>query len=211
MTMGPVFVIVNAMKKIFDRFVLFLNGVALLLCGVALVDFLLHPLAVDMNFNSSIYRAASVLLLMPLTLLVGFLVIRRVPGNIVGPLLIVWSGTVAFFSIHEGIGAVPIAIFLYYDIAFGWLGLFLMVAHFPDGPDLPAWRSPLGLPPAGDHADRLSPRLPEHPHLAGAISDGESFPPPCIGEGFRANHRHSAPAALFHPGAVRALTGAALP
>ncbi len=121
------------MKRLFDRIVLMLNGVALILIGIALVDFLLHPWAGDYNFNSPVFRALAILVLTPFTLLVGFLIIRRVPGNIVGPLLIVWSGTVAFGSIREDIGPVLLSVFYYYDLVFGWLALFLMILHFPNG------------------------------------------------------------------------------
>ena len=121
------------MKILFDRVVLILVGVALALCGLALGDFLLHPLAQDYNFHSTLYRAVVMLVLTPLTLLVGFLIMQRVPGNIVGPLLVVWSGTVAYGSIREDIGPGLFTLFYYYDMAFGWLALFLMLLHFPDG------------------------------------------------------------------------------
>jgi hypothetical protein len=116
-----------------NRIVLLLNGIALALDGLALVDFLLHPLAPDYNFHSPFYRMVAILVLTPLTLLVGFLIIRRVPGNVVGPLLILFSGTVAFGSIREGIGPVPFALFYYYNLVFGWYALFLLFLHFPDG------------------------------------------------------------------------------
>ena len=121
------------MKTFFDRIVHLLVWVALTLCCLALADFLLHPLGQDYTFHSTLYRAVVMLALTPLTLLVGFLIIRRVPGNVVGPLLIVWSGTVAYHSIRGEIGPGLFALFYYYDIAFGWLGLLLMLLHFPDG------------------------------------------------------------------------------
>jgi hypothetical protein len=113
------------MKKLFDRIVFLISGVALFLVSIALVDFLLHPLAKDYTFHSTHFRAVA--------LLVGFLIIRRVPGNVVGPLFIVWSGTVAYGSIREEIGPGLFALFYYYDMAFGWLALFLILVHFPDG------------------------------------------------------------------------------
>ena len=121
------------MKKIFDRSVLVLNGAALALCGLALVDFLLHPLAPDFIYHSTIFRALTMLVFTPLTLLVGFLIIRRVPGNIVGPLLILWAGTVAYGAIRQDIGSVPFALFALYEIVIGWPALFLIVIHFPNG------------------------------------------------------------------------------
>jgi hypothetical protein len=121
------------MKSMFAGIVRLVSGLALALCGLALVDFLLHPLAKDAIFHSTLFRVVVMLALVPLTLLAGFLIIRRVPGNIVGPLLLVWSGTVAYWSLRAEIGPGLLALFAYYDIAFGWPGLFLMVLHFPDG------------------------------------------------------------------------------
>lgn len=126
------------MKPLFYRIVVFITGLALFLDGLALVDFLLHPLAGDFVFHSPVFRAFSILLLVPLTLMVGFLIIRRVPGNVVGPLLIVWSGSVAYFSIRAEIEPIIWSLFYTYDKLFGWLGLFLMFLHFPEGEIYPA-------------------------------------------------------------------------
>jgi hypothetical protein len=135
------------MKKTHDQIVLLLNGVALALVGLALVDFMLHPLAKDFTYNSALYRAVSILVLTPFTLLVGFLIIRRVPGNIVGPLLILWAGTVAFGGVRKEIGPVAFALFSFYEVTIGWLALFSMVLHFPDGkiypPGAASWLYPL--------------------------------------------------------------------
>jgi hypothetical protein len=83
-----------------------------------------------------------ILVLVPLNLLVGFLIIRRVLGNIVGPLIIVWSGTVAFWSVRAEIQPVLLAIFDGYNTVFGWLAFFLMIAHFPNGEIYPARMAP---------------------------------------------------------------------
>ena len=121
------------MKKVFDRLVLLVSGLSLALIGLALLDFLLHPLAQDYTFQSTLYRAVVILVLTPLNLLAGFLIIRRVPGNVVGPLFIVWSGTVAYGSIRGDLDPRLFALFYYYDMVFGWLGFMLMLAHFPVG------------------------------------------------------------------------------
>jgi hypothetical protein len=128
------------MKAIFERVVHLVSWLAL--CSVALVDFLLHPLAPDADYHSPVFRAAAMLVLTPLTILVGFLIMRRVPGNIVGPLLIAWSGTVAYWSLREGISPVLFTLFYYYDMVFGWLALFLMVLHFPNGKIYPPGAAP---------------------------------------------------------------------
>jgi hypothetical protein len=141
--------IVSRMKKTHDQIVLLLNGVALALVGLALVDFMLHPLAKDFTYNSAVYRAVSILVLTPFTLLVGFLIIRRVPGNIVGPLLILWAGTVAFGGVRKEIGPVPFALFSFYEVTIGWLALFSMVLHFPDGKIYPPGAAPWLYPLLG--------------------------------------------------------------
>jgi hypothetical protein len=137
------------MKTAFDRIVLLLNGAALSLCGLALVDFLLHPLAADFTYHSVLYRAISMLVLTPLTLLVGFLIVRRVPGNVVGPLLILWSGTVAYGAVRKEIGLVPFALFAFYEIAVGWFALFLIVLHYPNGKIYPPRAAAWVYPPLG--------------------------------------------------------------
>jgi hypothetical protein len=121
------------MKTIFRRAVYAVAGLALLLDGLALIDFLLHPLAGDAEFQSPLYRAFLVLVLLPLTLAVAFLIIKRVPGNIVGPLLIVWSGTLANLSVRASASDEFYALYAGYEIVFGWYGLFLTLLHFPDG------------------------------------------------------------------------------
>ena len=121
------------MKKIFDRVVRWISGLSLALVGLALIDFLLHPLAQDYVFQSTLYRAVAILVLTPLNLLAGFLIIRRVPGNIVGHLFIVWCGTVAYGSIRSDISPWIFGLYYYYDMVFGWIGLMLMLLHFPSG------------------------------------------------------------------------------
>lgn len=127
---------------IFKRFVVFLDAIALLLTAIALGDFLLHPLAQDYVFQSTAFRAVVILVLSPLTIFVGSLIIRRVPGNIVGPLLIAWSGSVAYWSLRDTLSPGLFALFYYYDVAFGWLSLFLLMLHFPDGAIYPHRAAP---------------------------------------------------------------------
>lgn len=121
------------MKISFQRAVRLVAVLALILYGVALVDYVLHPLAGDHNFGSPIYRAALMLGIIPLTLLVTFLIIKRTPGNVVGLLLIVWTGTLAYNTLRADLNPQLFAILAWYDIAFGWSGLLLMLQHFPNG------------------------------------------------------------------------------
>lgn len=128
----------STIKPLFWHAVLLLAGVALALAGLALADFLLHPLAADATSGSALVRAVVVLVLTPLNLLAGLLIIRRVPGNIVGPLLIVWTGTVAYFGVRDDLSPWLFALYYWFDQSFGWLALFLMLLHFPDGTLYPA-------------------------------------------------------------------------
>ena len=130
------------MKTVFDRIVRVLSWVALFPCGLALVDFVLHPLAPDFTYHSTLYRVAAMLLFTPLSLLVGFLIMRRVPGSIIGPLLILWSGVVAFSTVRQDIGPLPFALFSLYEITVGWSALYVLVLHFPDGKIYPPRAAP---------------------------------------------------------------------
>lgn len=129
--------------KAFDRIIRILIVPSLALFGLALVDFLLHPLAGDYSYQSPLFRAVNILILTPLNILVGLLIMRRVPGNAVGPLLIIWSGSVAINGVREEIGRLPFALFYTYNIIFGWYALFLLFLLFPDGrmifPRLARW------------------------------------------------------------------------
>jgi hypothetical protein len=87
----------------------------------------------DYNFDSPLFRAVVVLILLPLNLLIAFLIIKRVPNNIVGPLLIVWSGTIAYMSIRGSVNIYFLVLYYGYDIVFGWYGLLLALLYFPDG------------------------------------------------------------------------------
>lgn len=121
------------MRTAYRRVVYGIAGLALLLDGLALADFLLHPLAGDYNFDSPLFRAVVILILLPLNLLIAFLIIKRVPNNIVGPLLIVWSGTIAYMSIRGSVNIYFLVLYYGYDIVFGWYGLLLALLYFPDG------------------------------------------------------------------------------
>jgi hypothetical protein len=130
------------MPNRFYRIVSVVAALALLLDLLAFVDFFLHPLAGDHDFKSALYRGITVLVLIPFTLFVSFLIIKRVPGNVVGPLLIVWSSSVAYFSIRDDILPVLFSLYFAFNLIFGWMAFFLMLLHFPNGriypPDLHA-------------------------------------------------------------------------
>ncbi len=130
------------MNTLVSRVARVLSWVAFFPCGLALADFVLHPLAPDFTYHSILYRAVAMLLLTPFSLLVGFLIMRRVPGNIIGPLLILWSGVVAYSAARQDIGPLPFALFSFYQMTVGWSALYLLVLHFPDGKIYPPRAAP---------------------------------------------------------------------
>jgi len=95
-------IFISTMKTIFDRIVYLLIVVALSLVSLALVDFMLHPLAKDFTYNSTLYRAVTLLLLTPLTLLVWFPDYPRCLATLLARWLILWAGTVAFWRGAQG-------------------------------------------------------------------------------------------------------------
>jgi hypothetical protein len=121
----------------FRRFLLSVCVPVLILDGGAILDLVLHPIEPDASFQSPFYRAITVLVPLLLTLLIGFFILRRVPGNIIGPFLILYTGTIAYNSMREGIGQIPFAIYYGYNVVFGWGAFFLMFIFFPDGNPYP--------------------------------------------------------------------------
>jgi hypothetical protein len=49
---------------------------------------------------------------------------------------------VAFGALRKEIGPVPFALFAFYEVSIGWLALFSMVMHFPDGEIYPLGATP---------------------------------------------------------------------
>jgi hypothetical protein len=130
------------MKTRFYRFIYYLQGVALLLCGIALVDFMLNPLAPDFIFDSTSFRILSMWLATPLTLLVGFFIQRKRAGNVIGPLLVLWSGTVVLNTLRKDTALEIFILFGLYSLTLGWYSLFMMVMHFPNGKISPEKAAP---------------------------------------------------------------------
>jgi hypothetical protein len=130
------------MKTRFYRFTYYLQGVSLLLCGIALVDFILNPLAPDFIFGSTSFRILSMWVATPLTLLVSFFIQRKRAGNVIGPLLVLWSGTVALNTLRKDTALEIFILFAIYELTLGWYSLFLMVMHFPNGKISPERAAP---------------------------------------------------------------------
>lgn len=91
-------------------------------------DFITHPLASDPQYSSPALRLMTGLVLVPLTLVVAILVLRRAPGNVCGLFLIQWALLImsTTLRVDSPLGA-------YKAVNIGWVGLWLLPLYFPDG------------------------------------------------------------------------------
>jgi hypothetical protein len=115
------------------------------LWAVALVDRLMHPLALSPynSFDGDPHFALLALFVgAPVTAFLGVLVLRKQRQNLVGLLLLVWSGGFASYGI-----SVEIAPALYglasLPIAAWWTAFVCTPFYFPDGHAYPRWLSPV--------------------------------------------------------------------
>jgi hypothetical protein len=81
----------------------------------------------------------------PLTIVIGWLIMRRVPGNICGPTLVLWGcsiwGGAAFNT-----DIVPVQyIAQFFNQGIGFIGLFLLLLYFPTGTVEKRWMNWMGL------------------------------------------------------------------
>src|SRR5215470_4988250 len=76
----------------FFRFIQATTVVSLLCLVYLTVDFVLHPFDPPANGAfPAVFRLVYMLLLMPVTLLIGFLIVRRVPDNLIGWFVLNWG------------------------------------------------------------------------------------------------------------------------
>lgn len=104
-----------------------------LVCMMAVTaDLILHPIAADIS-GSVIVRLLTGGIIAPATLLVGLLIMRRVPNNVIGPLLILWAANIAIRAIRTDID--PPDYWLPYPLFsdLGWYSLLIIAVYFPTG------------------------------------------------------------------------------
>ncbi len=107
--------------------------IPILACMVAVTaDLLLHPTTVDVS-GSVIVRLLTGGITAPATLLVGLLIMRRVPNNVIGPLLILWAANIAIRALRTDID--PPDYWLPYPLfsELGWYSLVIIAMYFPTG------------------------------------------------------------------------------
>jgi hypothetical protein len=110
------------------------------------IDYLTHPLATGIYgpemMATPIARALFVLLLSPLLMLIGLLIMRRVPGNAVGVLILLLGLGAPSFGIRQGADPLWVALQSFYVIVW-WMSLIYLVLYFPDGQAYPRWANRL--------------------------------------------------------------------
>lgn len=109
--------------------------------AVLMVDLILHPLAPGVNFDGSAAVAFRYVEALVATgvIVVGAFIMRRVPANRVGPLLILWGiGGAAAFATRENWGSPLLTsltrlVYEFYGFGVAWPALLLLLLCFPTG------------------------------------------------------------------------------
>ena len=108
-------------------------GVLLVIAGIPfLVDFILHPLQVDADYGLVTVRVAGIISCL-ITVTIGFLCVRRVPGNIIGPLLVIFGASQSFSSVRNTVSPDLIVFAQLVGPPFFWTTYPLLLTAFPTG------------------------------------------------------------------------------
>ncbi len=97
------------------------------------VDLLLHPLQPETFYNSVPFRLVVGLIILPLIVATGLLCMLRVPGNILGPLLIFLATGGAVGLIRDGLDPTSHVVVTTFGVAIYWTSTLLFLLYFPDG------------------------------------------------------------------------------
>jgi hypothetical protein len=92
----------------------------------------LAPMTVD-TINSRIVAIFTTLLVSPLTLIIGFVVMRKQPDSIIGTGIVLWGFAVAIYLSMPYGSVLFTGVGLPYMMISSFPGLFLMLASFPTG------------------------------------------------------------------------------
>ena len=82
------------------------------------------------------FRLLLGLIVAPVTLIVGFLIIQRKPGNVVGPMLVLWGAANATWALRNDIEITTMAV-LGSAASVGWNVLIVLGFYFPTGRVVP--------------------------------------------------------------------------
>jgi len=107
------------------------------------IDLITHPFVPEFFYNSVVLRLVVGLLIAPITLSIGYLLIRRNPGNVVGPMLVLWGAYVTTIAIRNDISIVTMAL-LTNIASVGWIIIMVLGFFFPSGRVTPErWNKPI--------------------------------------------------------------------
>ena len=110
------------------NFVLILIVPILILLVVVSGDLITHPLAIDRSGSAAV-RLLTGGFTAPLTVLVALFIMRRVPGNVIGPLLILWAANIAWTALRTDIDVPLLPVIS--DLS--WYSLLIIALYFPTG------------------------------------------------------------------------------
>ena len=110
------------------NFVLILVVPTLILLVVVSGDLITHPLAIDRSGSAAV-RLLTGGFTAPLTVLVALFIMRRVPGNVIGPLLILWAANIAWTALRTDIDVPLLPVIS--DLS--WYSLLIIALYFPTG------------------------------------------------------------------------------
>jgi hypothetical protein len=116
--------------------------ISLIYYAVLMLDLLLHPLAI--NIDETIADRYLEALTGTGVILVGAFIWRRVPGNRIGPLLILYGVGVAGYATRADLGSPPLTSIahLFWEFYYGGVALpslIILLLSFPTGRIFPRW------------------------------------------------------------------------
>src|SRR5690349_20040917 len=123
----------NKQARLLYWYIIALIIPTLIYLAIVFADLILNPLAVDISGSVAV-RLLSGLIVAPLTLLVSILIMRRVPNNIIGPLLILWAANIASGTVRTDLilpDPWPEFLRVFSDV--GWHALLIIAIYFPTG------------------------------------------------------------------------------
>jgi hypothetical protein len=96
--------------------------------ALIVLDFMLHPLAPDYMYQSTVFRLFYMLVIVPVVVFVALLVIRRVPYNVTGLFLLLWVTIIIGSTARDDVNVRMLS-----GTLFGWVGIWFLPLYFPDG------------------------------------------------------------------------------
>ena len=126
--------VLHGRSTFYFRFVQVTTVVSLLCLVYLTIDFVLHPFDPPANGAfPAVFRMVYMLLLMPVTLLIGFLIVRRVPDNLIGWFVLNWGCNLGFVAMRVGLDPFWGAMKSVVGSGIGWISLLYILLLFPDG------------------------------------------------------------------------------